>query len=78
MADSKDIRRIRRSSNREVTGVLLAVIHAGHRYKMTKSGIIIYGPTGICGTHFSVSDHRAAKNLRSDLRRCGITLQKGK
>jgi hypothetical protein len=78
VADSKDIRRIRRSKDREVIALLLAVIHAGHRYKMTKSGIIIYGPTGICGTHFSVSDHRAVKNLRSDLRRCGITIQKGK
>ena len=78
MADSKDIRRIRRSKDREVIAVLLAVIHAGHRYKMTKSGIIIYGPDGICGTHFSVSDNRAVKNLRADLRRCGITIQKGK
>jgi hypothetical protein len=78
MPDTKDVRRIRRSRDREVIALLLAVLHAGHRYKMTKSGIIIYGPEGICGTHFSVSDHRAAKNLRSDLRRCGITLPKGK
>lgn len=77
MPDTKDVRRIRRSKDREVIKVLLTVIHAGHRYKMTKSGIIIYGPTGICGTHFSVSDSRAVKNLRADLRRCGITLEKG-
>jgi hypothetical protein len=78
VADSKDVRRIRRSKDREVVALLLAAIHAGHRYKMTKSGIIIYGPAGICGTHFSVSDHRAARNLRADLRRAGITIQKGK
>lgn len=57
--------------------MLLSVLHAGHRYKMTKSGIIIYGPDGTCGTHLSVSDHRAVKNLRADLRRCGIPLPKG-
>jgi hypothetical protein len=78
VADSKDIRRVRRSKDREVVALLLAVIHAGHRYKMTKSGIIIYSPEGMCGTHFSVSDHRAARNLRADLRRCGITIEKGK
>ena len=78
VADSKDVRRIRRSSNREVQAVLLSAIRAGHRYKMTKSGISIYAPAGSAGTHFSVSDHRAAKNLRADLRRCGITIEKGK
>lgn len=78
MANSKDLKRIRRSKDREVISVLLDVVHAGHPYKMTKSGIIIYGPEGISGTHFSVSDSRAVKNLRADLRRCGIHLEKGK
>lgn len=78
MASSNDLRRIRRSKNREVITVLLDVVNAGHPYKMTKSGIIIYGPEGISGTHFSVSDSRAVKNLRADLRRCGITIEKGK
>lgn len=78
MGEGKDLRRVRRSRDREVSALLLHVIGAGHRYKMTKSGIIIYGPAGTCGTHFSVSDHRAARNLRADLRRCGITLEKGK
>lgn len=77
VADSKDLRRIRGGRDREVTAVLLGVIRAGYRYKLTKSGIILYGPAGICGTHFSVSDKRAVKNLRADLRRCGITIEKG-
>ena len=78
MADSKDVRRIRGSKNRELRELLLRVIGDGHRYKMTKSGIIIYGPDGISGTHLENSDNRAVRNFSAHLRRCGITIEKGK
>lgn len=67
----------RRGQNRDITDLLCTVIGYGYDYKLTKKGIIVYGPHGIAGTHFSVSDHRAAKNLRADFRRVGITTEKG-
>lgn len=57
--------------------LLLKIIHHGYPYKMTKAGIIIYGPSGIVGTHFSCSDRRAIKNFTADLRKVGITIEKG-
>ena len=75
---SKDLRRVQRTTNPELRTLLLRVIRDGHRYKITKAGIIIYAPDGICGTHLGNNDNRAIKNFSADLRRCGITYEKGK
>lgn len=74
MAEAKDVRRIQRTASKEVSKMLLSAISAGHRYKMTKAGIIVYGPDGIAGTHLSGGDHRRIQNFRADLRRAGITI----
>lgn len=78
MAGNKDLRRIRSGGNREISKLLLGAVKAGHRYKMTRSGIILYGPAGIAGTHFGSVDSRAARNLRADFRRVGITIKEGR
>ena len=75
---NSDLRRIRRAGNRELRELLVRVVKAGHRYKMTGAGIIIYGPDGISGTHLDSSDPRAFRNFSADLRRCGITIEKRK
>lgn len=74
MAEARDVRRIQRGAGKEVSKLLLAVLRDGHPYKMTRAGIIIYGPDGTAGTHLSGSDHRRVQNFRSDLRRVGITV----
>lgn len=58
--------------NRDMRDLLIGAIKSGVRTKLTRSGILLYGPGGIAGTHFSVSDHRAVKNLRRDMRKVGI------
>lgn len=80
MGDGKDIRRIKKGcGSRELRDLLLAAVSAGYRYKMTRSGIILYGPDAIAGTHLSGgSDPRAVKNVRADFRRAGIIIEKGK
>jgi hypothetical protein len=75
---SKDLTRIRRAGNKAVSALLLAAISDGHRYKMTSKGVMVYGPHGITSTHLTGSDHRGAENFRADLRRIGITIEKGK
>jgi hypothetical protein len=78
-SETKDVRRIRRGcTDRELRALLLAAISAGHRYKMTKSGVVFYGPAGTAGTHFTHSDHRGTRNFRSLLQRAGIDIEKGK
>jgi hypothetical protein len=72
--ETKDRRRIQRMGNRELSALLMQVINNGHRYKITKAGIIIYGPDGITGTHLANTDRRALRNFSASLRRCGITI----
>lgn len=72
---SSDVRRIQRTASGEKSRLLLSAIRAGHPYKMTKSGIIIYGPGGIAGTHLGGSDRRGVSNFRSDLRQAGIVIE---
>ncbi|QWY82795.1 HicA-like toxin [Arthrobacter phage SilentRX] len=77
MAASKDIRRIQRASNKDMAKLLLSVIRAGYRYKMTKSGVLFYGTSGgQVSTHLTCSDHRAVANFRRDLRNIGITIER--
>lgn len=71
--DNRDLRKIRRGcTNREVRATLLRAIQSGARYKLTKKGVILYGPNGVAVTHFTVSDHRGVKNLKASLKAAGI------
>ena len=64
---------LRACTNREIRAVLLEVIDkTTATIRLTTSGIIIYGPEGACGTHWTVSEARASKNLRASLRRIGV------
>lgn len=78
MVPSKDMRRIQRGcTNRAVRQILLTVLKEGHAYRMTKSGIAVYGPHGVTAAHLTTSDHRGAQNLRTQLRKIGIPVEKG-
>lgn len=71
---NKDLSVIRRGcTNRDIRAALVTAIKSGVRYRMTKKGVILYGENGLSAvTHFTVSDHRAALNLWSQLRAIGI------
>ncbi len=58
--------------------LLLAAVGTGARYRMTKSGVMFFGPHGGASTHLTCSDHRAVDNFSADLRRIGIIIEKGK
>ena len=75
MVSARDLRKVRRCSNRDVRKVILSVLQSGVRYRMTKSGIMFLGPTGGITAHFSVSDKRGYLNLIADLKRAGINYQ---
>lgn len=65
----------RRCTNKEIRRIILHALKEDAPYKITKNGIIIYGPERkIAGTHFTVSDHRASKNLIRDLKKIGINI----
>lgn len=73
---SRDLDRIRRTCTcRETRRVLVAVLKTGARYRITRKGVTIYGDAGMMATtHFTNSDHRAAKNFTLQLRRIGVQL----
>lgn len=75
MASGRDLRRISKCRNKPIVALLLQAIRSGHRYRMTRSGVMLYGPHGAAAAHFSTSDHRAAENFRTDLRKIGITME---
>lgn len=78
MVPSKDMRRIQRGcTNKAVRQILVTVLKEGHDYRMTKSGITVYGPNGSASAHMTTSDHRGAQNLRATLRKIGIPIEKG-
>lgn len=65
----------RRCSNREIRRIMLYALDQNTRYKITKSGIIFYGPDKtFAATHFTVSDHRAPKNFIGQLSKIGINI----
>lgn len=71
---NKDLSTIRRGcTNRDIRAALVTAVKTGVRYRMTKSGVILYGDNGrSVAAHFTASDRRAALNLWSDLRAIGI------
>lgn len=75
-ASTRDLNTIRRGcTNKAIRALILAALKTGARYRMTKNGIIIYTETGLTvGTHFTVSDHRGAKNLQAQMRRAGFEI----
>lgn len=78
MVPSKDIRRVQRGcTDKEVRKLLLTVMRSGHRYRMTKSGVTVFGQGGSAGAHLTTSDHRGAENFRSALKKIGITIERG-
>lgn len=77
---NRHLNRIRRAcTNVEVRRLLVTAIKSGARYKMTKSGVMIYGPENMStAAHFTISDRRGAMNLRAELKRMGIETGKSK
>lgn len=76
MVSSKDLRIVQRGcTNRDVRKVILSALKSGVRYRMTRSGVMIYGPTGFASAHFTVSDRRGYKNLIAGLRQAGIQIK---
>jgi len=71
---SRDLNTVRRGcTNPEVRKLLVTALKAGTRYRMTKNGIILYGHRGgLVACHFTMSDHRSARNVRADMRRQGL------
>lgn len=59
-------------TNREIRVLVKRALGTATGFRITKSGIILYGPNGTAAAHRSQSDHRAVKNFKSDLRRAGI------
>ena len=64
----------RSCKDRATRAVLLQALEAGATMKATKGGVMVHGPDGMVSAHFTVSDHRAYKNLRSRLRRAGLPI----
>ena len=78
-ARDRDPNRIRKMvrracTHREMRDLLLKVIDSGAAMRLTSDGVMVYGPSGRAGTHFTCSDVRASKNFRSALRRIGVTV----
>jgi hypothetical protein len=48
----------------------------GYRVRPTRKGWVVYGKDGksTVGFHRTPSDHRAAKNLRADLKKIGVVV----
>lgn len=75
MVPTKDIRRVQRGcTDKTVRELLLAILRGGHRYRMTKSGVMVFGAEGTASAHFTGSDRRAISNFRADLKRIGINI----
>ena len=68
----KEIRR--RCSDGDLYQLIAAAIERGATYRLTKAGIILFGPAGArVGAHFShSSDVRMVRNTRARLRRAGM------
>lgn len=73
MSTDKDRRSIRRACSRDYSRLILSVMDEGHRYRMTKAGIMFYGPNGETLTiHLTNSDPRSFKNTKALLAKLGL------
>lgn len=61
-------------TNREMRKLLAAAIDSGIEHRMTKGGVLFYGPNGVdcVSVHFTSSDHRAYKNALANFRKIGF------
>lgn len=73
MSTAKDRRIIRRGCSPEYSRLILSVMDEGHRYRMTKAGILFYGPNKETITiHLTNSDPRSLKNTKALLAKLGL------
>lgn len=70
MADARTT--VRRRMIPAFADVLVECIDAGYRVRVTRSGAVVYGPTGTAGTHGTHAGRRALPNFLAQLRRAGI------
>lgn len=56
--------------------LLLRAMDSGARYRMTKAGVMFYGPGGSAAAHLTGSDHRGTENFRTTLRSIGIIIER--
>jgi hypothetical protein len=75
MPEDRVTRKVRRAcTNKDMRKLLLNVIKAGARCKVTKSGVMFLGADGAgIAAHMTVSDRRGVDNFRAELRNIGIT-----
>lgn len=72
VVNNNDLRKMRGCSNPEMRKLVLDVMRAGFRYRMTRSGVLFYGENGeTASVHFTHSDHRATKNAVTQFRKIG-------
>lgn len=73
----REMRVLRRCSDRQVRELVVGAAKAGIRFRLTRGGAIFYGDNGKCvSVHFTLSDHRGARNLASHFRSIGYHPQK--
>ena len=74
---AKELRILRRCSDRQVRELVVGAAKAGIRFRLTRGGAIFYGDNGGCvSVHFTLSDHRGAKNLAAHFRSIGYQPRK--
>ena len=61
-------------SKKDTRTLLAHLEKQGATLKKRRDGITVLFPTGgTCGLHWTISDHRAVRNLRADIKRNGMT-----
>jgi len=65
---------VRKRLKDEMLRVVMAALDLGAPARLTRNGIIIASDQGTVGTHWTVSDWRASRNLEAQLRRIGYDL----
>jgi len=58
--------------DRAVRKLVLEALETGARARKSKGGLMLYGPNGAVAVHYTNSDGRAVKNLRSAMVKAGI------
>ena len=61
--------------NRDVRDAVSKAIDAGARPRLTKKGVLLFGPNGdSTAAHYTASDRHAYKNLLAQLKKMGFNL----
>ena len=69
-----DLKKLRKCQDRTTRTLIIAAVHAGFRYRMTKGGVMIYGNEGVVSVHFTESDHRAVRNTQARFKQLGFEI----